>query len=340
MDQFIRVRTHAARDLDLSLLQFDPDLTFAVFFLNADRTIYGRYGTRSDYQDAERDISLEGLAKAMRTALDLHADYPANKRALAAKTGPAPRHKTLMGYAWAQQQTRTLGHCAHCHHVQNAEQMSFRLAREALPDKVLFPWPMPDVAGLKLDPKEKARLERVLANSPAEKAGFSQGDEILSLDRQPMLSIADVQWVLHNAQEPASLEAEISRGGNKLNLTLRLAKGWRRASDISWRTSSEMLRRLGLGQMMLRELSAEARQQAGLGESDLALQVRSVGQNSAAQQAGFRTSDIIVAFDGQTGRMSEGELLAYSLQNKMPGEQVVVALLRSGKRIELRLRVE
>ena len=62
MEQFICVRLVRTENLDLSVFQFDPDLTFAVFFLNADNTVYGRYGSRSDRLDAKREMSLNGLS--------------------------------------------------------------------------------------------------------------------------------------------------------------------------------------------------------------------------------------------------------------------------------------
>ena len=85
MDKFVCVRLVQANALDLTLFQFDYDLTFAAFFVNADRTIYGRYGSRSDRKDATKDISIEGLRQALVGALDLHRHYPANKASLAGK---------------------------------------------------------------------------------------------------------------------------------------------------------------------------------------------------------------------------------------------------------------
>ena len=70
------MRLVKANDLDLTLFQFDYDLTFAVFFMNADKTIYGRYGTRSSIKDATKDISIAGLAESMSAALALQ-DCPA-----------------------------------------------------------------------------------------------------------------------------------------------------------------------------------------------------------------------------------------------------------------------
>src|SRR6185503_9855509 len=98
MEQFVCVRMIQANGMDLSWFQFDYDQTFAVFFMNADRTIYGRYGTRSSQKESTRDVSLEGFAKSMAAALEVHRDYPANKSLLAGKQGAAPRFKSPEQY--------------------------------------------------------------------------------------------------------------------------------------------------------------------------------------------------------------------------------------------------
>src|SRR5206468_10131232 len=98
MDQFVCVRLVQANAMDLSLFQFDYDLTFAVFFMNADKTIYGRFGTRSERKDATKDISMEGFRKALAAALELHKKYPANKASLSGKQSPPPRFKVPEEY--------------------------------------------------------------------------------------------------------------------------------------------------------------------------------------------------------------------------------------------------
>src|SRR6478672_12515785 len=90
LEKFVRVRLISANGLDLSVFQFDTDQSFAVFMLNADGTIYGRFGTRSDQSYWADDVSIEGLGKALEGALALHQHYPANKAELAGKRGPAP----------------------------------------------------------------------------------------------------------------------------------------------------------------------------------------------------------------------------------------------------------
>ena len=51
---------------------------------------------------------------------------------------------------------------------------------------------------MKLDPLAAAQVETVTPGSAAETAGFRAGDRLLTLAGQPLLSIADVQWVLHS----------------------------------------------------------------------------------------------------------------------------------------------
>src|SRR5262249_41083258 len=133
--------------------------------------------------------------------------------------------------------------------------------------------------GLILDPKEKATVAQVEKDSLAEKAGFKKDDAILSLAGQPLLSLADVQWVLHHASpDGASLKAEVEHGGRVESLTLELPKGWRQRDDISWRASSWGLRRMGLGGLLLERMSPDDRSKAGLPESGMALRVKHVGQ--------------------------------------------------------------
>jgi len=340
MDKFIRVRSHVARLLDLSLFQFDPDLTFAVFFLNADRTIYGRYGSRSDFIEAERDISLQGLAKAMQGALDVHAGYPANRSSLAGKSGSKPPFATLMESGFVKRQPRSIGHCGHCHHLQTARQDALRRAGRPFPDDVVYPWPMPETIGLVLDSREKATVRRVAKDSAAQRAGFRSGDMISHLDGQPVLSIADVQWVLHSAKGPSTIEVEITREAKRVSLSLRLDEGWRQRSDISWRVTTGNLRRYALGRMRLEELGAEDRRRVGLGDDEMALRVKNLRSESPAGRAGFRRGDVIVEFDGQSKRASESQLLAIGVQNHKHGDRIDVTVLRDGARKTLTLPLE
>ena len=58
--------------IDLSLFQFHGQLTWAVFFLHPDRTIYGRYGSRapsgtSGFRGNDRFVTMERRLLAIAT---------------------------------------------------------------------------------------------------------------------------------------------------------------------------------------------------------------------------------------------------------------------------------
>lgn len=351
MDRFVCVRLVQANALDLSLFQFDYDLTFAVFFLNADRTIYGRFGSRSERKDATRDISMEGFRQALLAALDLHKRYPANRAALAGKQPRPARFPTpdefpsLHGKYGPKldYEGKVVQSCMHCHQVREAERLVFRADRKPVPDEVLYPYPMPDVTGLSLDPKEAALVRSVAPGSAAERSGFRTGDRILTLENQPILSIADIQWILQNAGAPAVLKAQVRRGRGRETLELRLDPDWRRRSDISWRATSWDLRRMCAGGLLLVDATAEERSRAGVSPADLALRVQHVGEygdHAAAKKAGFKKDDLLVNVAGQARRMSESELFGFLLRNKLPGDKVPVTVLREGARVDLEMPMQ
>jgi hypothetical protein len=351
LEKFVCVRIVQANGLDLSLFQYDYDQSFAAFFLNAEKTIYGRFGTRSHQTESDRDVSVEGFARALEGALALHQQYPENRSALSSKRGPAavvavpeefPSLKGKYG-SRLDYQGNVVKSCIHCHQVGESLRLVYRNKGERIPDRVLYPYPLPNVLGLTMDPKEKAGILEVARGSSAEKDGFRPGDEIVALEGQPLLSIADLQWVLHNAPENGTLKAEVSRDGRTLKMNLTLAPGWRQRGDLSWRAGSWDLRRMTTGGMWLEELSPEARQKAGLGDNVLALRARHVGEygdHAAAKNAGFRQGDVLVELDGKSAGMSESQMMALLVNSRRPGDRVAATVLRDGKRLALELPIQ
>ncbi len=349
--RFVCVRIVHANGMDLSLFQFDYDQSWAAFLLNADLTIYGRYGTRSHPTESAEDVSLEGFTKALAGALKLHAEYPQNKEALAGKRGPAAEIKTPEELPSLRNkytskidyEGKVVQSCIHCHQIGEVQRQGIRAAGKPIPDKVLYPYPHPKSLGLILDPKEMARVKRVVSGSLAEKDGFQAGDDLLTINGQPILSIADVQWPLHQAGETDVLRVEVSRGGQKVQLTLNLPKDWRRRDSFSWRATTWELRRMATGGLVLEDLPDGERQKAGLDEKTLALRVKHVGQygaHAAGKQAGFRQGDIVVAVDDRSERLSESNLIVYLVNHKRAGERVPVTVRREGKGVKLMLPMQ
>ena len=349
LDEFVCVRIVQANTIDLTRFQHDFDQSFAAYLMNPDLTIYGRFGTRSGRPEHE-DISLEGLRKAMEAALRMHRDYGAVRPSLAGKQVKQARYRTPRDYPSLSgkygeaidYEGKTARSCMHCHQIREAERLVYRTAREPIPDEELFPYPDPAVLGLEMDPKAMATVERVETDSIAGRAGLKAGDEIVTLAGQPLLSIADLQWVLHNAPAATKLPAKVRRAGEAVDVSIDLPEGWRRG-DISWRTTTWDLRRMGLGGLWLEELTGEQRAGSKLPGDVMALRVRHVGEygeHAVAKRAGFLKGDILVSFDGQTGKMSETDLLAYTMQRKRPGDEVDVTVLRNGKRETLRFAMQ
>jgi hypothetical protein len=339
LEEFVCIRIPEANNIDLSHFQFDFDLSFAVFLMDADLTIYGRFGTRSDRPEVE-DISLEGLRKAMAEALRIHRNRAAFSAALAGKQARPQAFKTPKDYPGIAARFQdavfegeiTAKSCIHCHQIRDAERRLARSAGDRFSERMLYPYPDPSVIGLKLDPREMAKIVRVQPRSPAERAGFKPGDEIAALGGQPLLSIADVQWVLEHSAEEAKLPAQIRREGTTMPLTLSLNAGWRRG-DISWRTTTWPLREMGLGGMKLENLKDEDRRQAKLAADRMALKIVYLfefGDRIAAKRAGLRKGDIIISVDENDHAMTESELLAVILKQKRRGDRLGVTFLRDG----------
>jgi hypothetical protein len=349
--RYVCVRIVHANGMDLSLFQFDYDQSWAAFLLNADLTIYGRYGTRSHQTESDDDVSLKGFAKALQAGLELHKEYPGNRKSLEAKHGPpseipVPEQLPSLRGKYASRidyEGKVVQSCIHCHQVGDGLRQMHRSDDGGIPDKILYPYPNPKVLGLILDPEEKAKVKAVLGNSTAEADGVRVGDEIKVLDGQPILSIADLQWVLHNAAESGTLPAEIIRGGESIPIRLTLAKGWRRSDTISWRATSWELRRMVTGGLVLEELSDADRRKLDLPDSTLALRITHVGQygaHAAGKQAGFKQGDVFVAVDGRNERLTESGLLARLINAKRIGDKVPVTVLRGGERVNLTLPIQ
>ena len=352
LEKFVCARQVSTNGLDLSLFQYDTDQSFAVFFLNADKTIYGRFGTRSHRTDWVEDVSLEGLGKALQAALDLHSDYDEVKASLAGKRGAPMEFASPEKYPSLKGKfTDALNYkgdvvksCIHCHQIGDAQRDFHWKAKKPIPDRILWPYPHPKSVGLVMNPDELATVQKVLPNTPAASAGLRSGDSIASFDGQPMLSTADVQWVLHNVDpDGANVPIVVIRAGRSTNLSLSLGKGWRQKDDLSWRVSTWGLRRMAAGGLVLNVATVEEGRPKGLSPDAMALLVRRAGKygpHGTARRVGFREGDIITSFDGRHDLMTEQELLTYVATSKKHGDRVTVDALRGDRRMSFQLPIQ
>ncbi len=350
LDQFVCVRVINANALDLSLFQFDYDLSFSTLFFNGDGTVYGRYGSWSHQKNAQ-DTDTAGFKSALDATLAIHRGFPANKPTLVGKQGgPTPFKTPIEIPALAGKYQRDLNwegkvvqSCVHCHQIGDAFRASFRDQKKPVPVEWIYPQPATETIGLTLAPDRAAHVTAVAPGSAAAKAGFQSGDDIVSLAGQPLISIADARWVLHRSADATTLSAVVKRGGVDKSLSLPLPSGWRSRSIISDRVGTWPMRGMATGGMILEDLANDDRTKQGIGNDRLALFVKGLGQygkHAAAKNAGFQKGDVIVTIDGTSSRITEGELIGQLLQKHMPGTKVNATVLRDGKRIDLLLPMQ
>ena len=341
LEQYVCVRVVQGWGLDLTRFRFDGFLTWAVFLGNADGTIYGRYGTRSlaGQRTGETAMTLAGFKESLREGLRLHRDYTEDP----AKLGPALSGKTAPDPTWRYPQEIPSmaeqfstgdgpyigggehGECIHCHMIPRAEAVSLRRAGQPVDDSVFWPYPLPREVGMRMDPERAAVVLDVDVDSPAGRAGVEAGDRIVAIDGQPILSTADIQWVLHRAGSPAELSLELDRDGGRRTARLGLASDWRLAV-ADWRYLNE----LRIADLINLRVRTVAPAEHGLPAGDLALEVywANIWPTIYTDLA---DDDVIVAVDGNRAPMTVASFAAYLYQQTRPGDVLTLTYRRDGE---------
>ena len=337
-ERFVAVRQVEMKGVDLSQFQFDYDLNWAAMFLNADGTVYARYGTQSaDGPDAYN--SIESLEKTMRRVLDLHNGYPANKASLVGKLGKPKPYKTALEMPGMKHRTKLAGgtarnNCVHCHNIHDAEHEQQRATGRNNHD-ALWRYPLPDNLGLRIDPGDGRVISTVKAGSPAANADLRPGDVLTHADGQTLTSIADLQWVLHNLPNTkADVTLKATRVNRAIEKKLAMNAGWKK-TDISWRGSLWSIKPvLGTWCAPIKESRVKSLR---LGKRVKPLEVRWINtgrpEGRNAKRAGLRKGDIIIGLEGQPLRMSSQHFNMHVKLNYNVGDKLPLTLLRNGKRI-------
>ncbi|WP_166825948.1 Trx7/PDZ domain-containing (seleno)protein [Thalassoroseus pseudoceratinae] len=336
---FIPVRQVEMKGVDLSQFQFDYDLNWAAMFINADGTVYARYGTQSA-AGADAYNSLVGLKTTMRRVLELHKNYPANRDELVGKLGEKKPYKTALEMPGLPQKERYRGetarnNCIHCHNIHDAEHFH-AISTGQYSHEMLWRWPLPDQLGIEIDAKDGRKIGKVIADSPAAKAGLKEGESITHMDGQAITSIADMQWVLHNKPNKDTKVAIQTTDDNETVVSLKA--GWKK-NDISWRGSLYSLPpRLNV---WLPEVAGAKKRRLRLADDVVPLEARWINKSrdggKKAFAAGLRVGDVITEIEGEPNKRSPLEFQVWLKLNRKPGDILPITVLRNGKKKEIRI---
>jgi serine protease Do len=339
------------RGIDLETFRFDFDLTFYVLLMNADGTVYHRYGGR-DETDAMAWLSMPSFVRFLNQGLATHEEHQPRPPARSAEETAPFTLDSLPVWRDKVAERERRGQpvdCYHCHFVFDADREQ-RMADGTWSRDLIWRWPPPGRVGLTLNPEQPESVQDVRRGSPAAVAGLRAGDRLLRVGEQRILSHADLSWVLEDTPaEGARLAVAYEREGRSATTNLELAAGWREGTplEFSWRPSKWQLRpRPGFGGP---SLEAEERRELGLPPDGIAFRVNYIvtwgpdpryGRN--ARDAGIRQGDVVVgvALDGQAVDLNGPEHLhSWWRLTRQPGETVELEILRGGRRRTLELPV-
>src|SRR5436189_2578241 len=133
--------------VDLARFEFDYDTTWQAFFLDADLSVYSRYGGR-DETSADGRLSKDSLLTTMREVLEVHSRRNERTGRVDLDLHPRPGKATIpeeIPLLKAAHQG-----CVHCHQVQE-----YRLL-QAFHDgrferQLVFGFPLPESVGIRFD---------------------------------------------------------------------------------------------------------------------------------------------------------------------------------------------
>jgi hypothetical protein len=309
------------RGVNLNVFQFDYDLTWAAFFLNANERIYGRFGGR-DASSPDKYLTLPGLKRAMQSALEMHRQ--AGNDAKTAKTGEpfAVEQYPAAGRLKA-------GACIHCHQVWDFRREDLK-AKGKWSREEIWVYPVPEQIGVSLSPDQQDRVKAVQPGSPAKLAGLEPNDRLLRLNEDQLHSFADLQHALHRTRgSQATLTYQ--RGEQERTATLELPKDWREG-DISWRESMWGLE--PNASVYGQDLSMEEKRRLGLEIKQLAFK-QGKFVPAPSRNAGIRDGDIILGIDDRKLEMTMLQFNAWVRLNLQVGDKITFNVIRDGKRLDI-----
>jgi Trypsin-like serine proteases, typically periplasmic, contain C-terminal PDZ domain len=170
-----------------------------------------------------------------------------------------------------------------------------------------------------------ARVEEVLPDSPAAKAGIKEGDIITRLNGKEVEDARDVRELLNDMNEPKKVDLEISRDGKQMTLSATPEK----RQDVTRMLHGFGGRYLGVD---LQDLDSDLASYFKI-DPKAGVLITRVEPESPAQKAGLRSGDIVTQLNGK--RIASQEDLRDALNDLKEGEDAKLLVLRHGKQEQI-----
>ena len=205
-------------------------------------------------------------------------------------------------------------------------------------------------AALDLEDDAGVLVSEVVEDSPAEAAGLKQGDLILSINGRDAVDTDRFTRRVRRIDAGETATLEILRKGQPMTITVTLAEApeneftWSSAPHVETITGDAMffgdddafVVRGGSPQVLIERLGSGARLgvnvhglDEGLGSyfgTEAGALILSVQEDSAAEEAGLRTGDVILAIGEE--QVTETTELHEVLNDFEPGDEVAVRVMR------------
>lgn len=172
--------------------------------------------------------------------------------------------------------------------------------------------------GLRLDRPMGMILERILAASPAARAGLKVGDVVVAIDGQEIVDATTLKFRLATADLGGTAQLTVMRSGKKLNVALPLEP----PPETPPRQISTIDGPVPLNGAMVGNLSPAFAIELGMSVDVQGVVIVNVRAGSSAARLGFRPGDIIAEINGNP--LANVDALARALKARVEGWRIIV----------------
>ena len=316
------------RGIDLAKFDFDRHNAVYYFIINSKEDIYLRYGGRNT-KSADAYLDLESLELALSLGLTEHQKFTSGKRQ------PDPKHTPVFpkDVTGLNENVVQRNRCVECHHIAHFQTTIAEKLNTLIKKHDMFRYPEFEILGIEIDIPKGLLIKE--ATAAAKQSGLVPGDLIQSINSQPILTVADLQYYLDKVdRESTTLPISVLRKGENRAFKINLPSDW-------WLTDLTH-RNLTINPLVHFDekiLTPAEKKELNLLPENFASRITYVPVEALLEEAHtLKENDIIIAVAGQTkDTLGLGAKLYVKLVHKS-GSSLELTILRDGKKQNLPLK--